>query len=106
MLLSVPIFDTSLVVLSRIRRKQPVGSGRRDHTYHRLIALGFSPRLAVFITHLVALVISCLAYLTLYLPPIAAIVFFALTILFGLTTLLWLERKPTLDNQFEGKNGE
>jgi len=106
MLLSVPIFDTTLVVLSRIRRKQAVGSGRRDHTYHRLIALGFSPRIAVLLTHLVAFIISLLAYLTLYLPPIAAMVFFLLTILFGLITLLWLERKPSLDNQVEGKNDE
>lgn len=106
MLLSVPIFDTTLVVLSRIRRKQAVGSGRRDHTYHRLIALGFSPRIAVLLTHLVAFIISLLAYLTLYLPPIAAMVFFILTILFGFITLLWLERKPSLDNQVEGKNDE
>jgi UDP-GlcNAc:undecaprenyl-phosphate/decaprenyl-phosphate GlcNAc-1-phosphate transferase len=106
MLLSVPIFDTTLVVLSRIRRKQAVGSGRRDHTYHRLIALGFSPRFAVLLTHMVAFIISLLAYLTLYLPPIAAMIFFLLTILFGLITLLWLERKPALDNQVEGKNGE
>jgi UDP-GlcNAc:undecaprenyl-phosphate GlcNAc-1-phosphate transferase len=106
MLLSVPIFDTTLVVLSRIRRKQAVGSGRRDHTYHRLIALGFSPRFAVLLTHMVAFIISLLAYLTLYLPPIVAMIFFSLTILFGLIILLWLERKPALDNQVEGKNGE
>ena len=106
MLLSVPIFDTTLVVLSRIRRKQAVGSGRRDHTYHRLIALGLSPRFAVSITHLVAFIVSCLAYLTLYLPPVAAMMFFLLTILFGFIVLLWLERKPTLDDPFEGKNGE
>ncbi len=106
MLLSIPIFDTTLVVLSRLRRKQAVGSGRRDHTYHRLIALGLSPRFAVLFTHTVAFIISCLAYLTLYLPPFAAIIFFLLTILFGLIGLLWLERKPALDNPSEGKNGE
>ncbi len=104
MLLGIPIFDTTLVVLSRIRRKQAVGSGRRDHTYHRLIALGFSPRLAVSITHLAALLISCLAFLSLYLPPFAAILFFVLTILCGVITLLWLERKPTLDEQPEGNH--
>src|SRR5688572_12790380 len=38
MLLGIPIFDTTLVVLSRLKRKQKIGSGRRDHTYHRLIA--------------------------------------------------------------------
>jgi UDP-GlcNAc:undecaprenyl-phosphate/decaprenyl-phosphate GlcNAc-1-phosphate transferase len=98
MLLGVPIFDTSLVVLSRLRRSQPVGSGRRDHTYHRLIALGVSPRYAVMIVHLAALIISCLAFLTLYLPVWLALIFFFSTILCGAALLLWLERKPTLDN--------
>jgi UDP-GlcNAc:undecaprenyl-phosphate GlcNAc-1-phosphate transferase len=97
MLLGIPIFDTTLVVLSRFKRKQAIGSGRRDHTYHRLIALGLSPRYAVFINHFVALVISSLAYLTLSLSAILAFLFFFTTILSGIAVLLWLERQPTLD---------
>ena len=99
MLLGVPIFDTSLVVLSRFRRSQSVGSGRRDHTYHRLIALGMSPRYAVLIVHLAALLINCLAFLTLYFPAWLALTFFFSTIICGLAVLLWLERKPSLDEQ-------
>jgi len=99
MLLGIPIFDTTLVVLSRLRRGQAVGSGRRDHTYHRFIALGISPKYAVLIVHLAALLISCLAFLTLYLPPQIALIFFFSTIVCGIIFLLWLERKPTLDDQ-------
>jgi len=99
MLLGAPVFDTSLVVLSRFRRGQPVGSGRRDHTYHRLIALGISPRYAVLTVHLTALIISGLAFITLYLPAWLALTFFFSTIIFGLTVLLSLERKPSLDEQ-------
>lgn len=98
MLLGIPIFDTTLVVLSRLKRKQAVGSGRLDHTYHRLIALGLAPKFAVWITHLTAMTISGLAFLTLYLPPFTALTFFLLTLVCGLTLLLWLERKPTLDD--------
>ncbi len=103
MLLGIPIFDTTLVVLSRFKRRQTVGSGRRDHTYHRLIALGYTPRLSVFITHVASFLVSCLAFLTLYLPPFIAILFFLLTIFCGIVVLLWLERNPTLDDQIEGK---
>jgi UDP-GlcNAc:undecaprenyl-phosphate GlcNAc-1-phosphate transferase len=95
MLLGVPIFDTSLVVLSRIRRKQPVGTGRRDHTYHRLIAMGFSPHLAVFTVHAAALTVGGLALWSLYLPPFLALTFFLLALFSGLIILLWLEKKPT-----------
>jgi len=98
MLLGVPIFDTSLVVLSRLRRAQRIGSGRRDHTYHRLIAIGMSPRYAVLVVHLAAFIISCLAFLSLYLPAWLALTFFIITIFFGILLLLWLERKPTLDD--------
>ena len=98
MLLGVPIFDTTLVVLSRIRRNQKISGGRRDHTYHRLIALGISPRYAVLIVHMVALLISGLAFLTLYLPAWLALFFFVATIVSGLILLLWLERKTTLDD--------
>jgi UDP-GlcNAc:undecaprenyl-phosphate/decaprenyl-phosphate GlcNAc-1-phosphate transferase len=98
MLLGIPIFDTSLVVLSRLRRAQRVGSGRLDHTYHRLIAIGMSPRYAVLIVHLASFIISCLAFLTLYLPVWLALIFFIGTIFFGIISLLWLERKPTLDD--------
>ena len=97
MLLGIPIFDTSLVVLSRFKRKQPIGSGRRDHTYHRLIALGFTPKNAVILTHIIALGISCLAYFTLSFTPFLALVVFVTTVVCGIFILLWLERKPTLD---------
>jgi UDP-GlcNAc:undecaprenyl-phosphate GlcNAc-1-phosphate transferase len=97
LLLGVPIFDTTLVVLSRLRRRQMVGTGRRDHTYHRFIALGLSPRIAVLTVHGMALTLGIVAFLSLYLSPLPALIFFALAIVIGLAFLLWLERKPTLD---------
>lgn len=97
MLLGIPIFDTTLVVLSRLRRKQPVGTGRRDHTYHRLIAMGLSPHFAVFTVHAAALTVGGFAFLTLYLPPLPALTFFLAALLSGFVILLWLEKKPTLD---------
>lgn len=100
MLLGIPIFDTTLVVLSRIKRGQAIGQGRRDHTYHRLIALGLSPKNAVLITHICAMVISALAFLTLYLPPFIALIFFFSTVLCGFILLIWLEKQPTPDDQF------
>ena len=98
MLLCVPIFDTTLVVFSRIRRRQSIGSGRRDHTYHRLIALGYSPKIAVFVTHMAAMTVGGLAFLTLYLSPWIALTIFSMTLACGLAILLWMERKPTLDD--------
>lgn len=102
MLLGIPIFDTTLVVLSRLKRGQPIGTGRRDHTYHRFIAMGIRPRYAVGIVHLMTLIISGLAFASLYLPPIMALVLFVIAIVLGLILLFWLEPKAALDDQPEG----
>jgi UDP-GlcNAc:undecaprenyl-phosphate/decaprenyl-phosphate GlcNAc-1-phosphate transferase len=99
MLLGVPIFDTTLVVISRIKRGQPVERGRRDHTYHRLIALGIPSQTAVLITHIVALLLSGLAFLILFLPPVSALMVFFATLAIGVLVLNWIERKPTLDEE-------
>ena len=99
MLLSVPIFDTSLVVLSRFRRSQSIGTGRRDHTFHRFIMLGIQPRNAVLSVHLMAIVIGGLAFFTLYLSPSVALAVFIAAIFGGIAFLLWLERKPSLDDE-------
>jgi UDP-GlcNAc:undecaprenyl-phosphate GlcNAc-1-phosphate transferase len=39
-LLAVPLFDAALVTVERIRHRRPAWVGGRDHTAHRLAALG------------------------------------------------------------------
>jgi UDP-GlcNAc:undecaprenyl-phosphate GlcNAc-1-phosphate transferase len=52
LVLGIPIFDTTLVTISRIRRRlHPVTPGK-DHTSHRLVRLGFSQREAVMALYL------------------------------------------------------
>ena len=53
-LFALPIFDTALVVLSRMRRGLSPASAGNDHTSHRLIRLGFTPREAILILYLVS----------------------------------------------------
>lgn len=54
MILGLPIFDTTLVVVSRLRRGISPNTAGKDHTSHRLVALGFSQREAVLILYLFA----------------------------------------------------
>ena len=42
--MAVPIFDTLFVMITRTLRAQVVTKGGKDHTSHRLMSLGFSPR--------------------------------------------------------------
>ena len=60
--LLLPIFDTSLVFVSRLRRGvNPLTTPGKDHISHRLVALGFSRREAVLICWLVASAVGMIA---------------------------------------------
>ncbi|HKQ06587.1 MAG TPA: hypothetical protein VJ464_15745 [Blastocatellia bacterium] len=63
LILLIPIFDTSLVTVSRKLSGRPISRGGRDHSSHRLVALGVSERRAVMILYLLALVSGTLALL-------------------------------------------
>lgn len=93
LLLSVPIFDTSLVVISRLRQRKAVYEAGLDHTYHRLVKLGFPSSRAMLTMHLAAIVSGCLAFMALPLHPLWANVIFAAALLIGLLILLWLEHR-------------
>src|SRR3989338_5422489 len=50
LVLAVPLFDTALVTISRIRRRQiPFKSPGKDHLSHRLMTLGLSQRQVAYV---------------------------------------------------------
>ncbi|MEJ2749147.1 MAG: MraY family glycosyltransferase, partial [Anaerolineae bacterium] len=53
-ILGLPIFDMTLVVISRLKRGVSPNTAGKDHISHRLVALGFSQREAVLILYLVS----------------------------------------------------
>jgi UDP-GlcNAc:undecaprenyl-phosphate/decaprenyl-phosphate GlcNAc-1-phosphate transferase len=54
MVLGLPLFDTTLVVISRLRRRvNPFTTAGTDHTSHRLVRLGLSRREAVLVLYLI-----------------------------------------------------
>ncbi len=60
--LAVPIFDTSLVIISRLRRGlNPLTTPGKDHLSHRLARLTGSPREAVLICYLIGFIAGVLA---------------------------------------------
>jgi UDP-GlcNAc:undecaprenyl-phosphate GlcNAc-1-phosphate transferase len=92
LLLGVPIFDTALVVFSRLWRRKPIYQGDLSHTYHRLIALGLETKKAVVVMHLAGAFLGCLAFVALSLPPWAATLTFGLVLLTGIALIVFLNR--------------
>ncbi len=62
MLLLLPILDTALVTVMRKAYRRPVSMGGRDHTSHRLVALGLSERGAVLLLWLLAAIGGAMAF--------------------------------------------
>ncbi|HYP26507.1 MAG TPA: hypothetical protein VE262_07310 [Blastocatellia bacterium] len=63
LILLIPIFDTCVVTLTRKLSGRPISQGGRDHTSHRLVALGMSERRAVLMLYLFATMSGALAML-------------------------------------------
>jgi UDP-GlcNAc:undecaprenyl-phosphate GlcNAc-1-phosphate transferase len=93
LVLGVPIFDTTLVVASRLIHHRPVFRADSSHTYHRLVAWGLDPYRAVLIIHLATLVLSFVAFIALSFPPTEATLTFFGMVLAGVIILIFLARK-------------
>lgn len=92
LVLGVPIFDSTLVVVSRLRRRKRVYEAQHDHTYHRLVALGVHPSRSVLGMHIAAVLLGLVAFVALELSVPQANLVFGATVLLGVVVLLFLER--------------
>lgn len=93
LVLGLPIFDSVLVITSRLRRKRPVYQAGNDHTYHRLVSLGLDSNHAVLTMQMVALVLGSLAYIALSQPPVVANAIFAACLAAGVIFVAVLDWK-------------
>ena len=91
LLVGVPIFDTALIVVSRLRRRLPLYRANMDHTYHRMVRFGVDRSHAVMTMHLAELLLSCLAFILLSFRPLWANISFAALIIGGFSLMLWMD---------------
>ena len=95
LLLGIPIFDSSLVVLSRLRRGlAPHSWPGKDHAAHRLANLGLGESRAVILLLAVQIMLGGLALLVRKLTIPEAYVLAAVLAVGGLAAVIWLERAP------------
>jgi UDP-GlcNAc:undecaprenyl-phosphate GlcNAc-1-phosphate transferase len=63
LVLLIPIFDTTLVTISRLLSGRRVSQGGRDHSSHRLVAIGLSERSAVRVLWALAAAAGAIGFL-------------------------------------------
>lgn len=92
LILGVPIFDTSLISISRARRGLiPFTSPGKDHTAHRLSNLGLGHRGGVLALYCAGAVFGSLALLVRQLSPLSACLLAGTLFAMGLGAVLLLE---------------
>jgi UDP-GlcNAc:undecaprenyl-phosphate/decaprenyl-phosphate GlcNAc-1-phosphate transferase len=72
LIFAVPIFDTTLVILARVRAGRPVYQGGTDHSSHRLIRVGLRPGQVAGLTYLAQVACCGLAFLMGWVPAFNA----------------------------------
>jgi hypothetical protein len=96
--LGVPIFDATLVVISRILRRKSVFLADRTHTYHRLVSLGLDPNRAVLIIQIMAILLGLLAFSAESLSPMrATLIFFTVVLAWVILLIIFLRMKIQFD---------
>ena len=93
LVLAVPIFDTTLVTISRSRRGLlPFATPGKDHTAHRLANLPLGQRGAVLVIYGVGIFFGCLALMLSRMPLQRPLVFGSLLIFSTLAAVALFEK--------------
>lgn len=98
LVLGVPIFDTTLVVVSRIRRRKPIFQADLAHTYHRLVKLGMAPAQAVLTIQITAFLLCNAAFIAMSLSPQIATSLFILIVLLGIGLIVIFEKIAKIES--------
>jgi len=98
LVMGLPIFDTTLVIVSRLRRRlNPFTTPGRDHTSHRMIAAGMTKREAVLTLYVVAFVLGLLAVFVTQASVFEGYLVGGLTAMAGFYGLWRMEQRPFID---------
>jgi UDP-GlcNAc:undecaprenyl-phosphate GlcNAc-1-phosphate transferase len=105
LVLGVPIFDTTLVSISRLRRGLlPFANPGKDHIAHRLANLGLGQRNAVLAMYAAGIIFGLLALLASRISPPKSFVLAAVVLAAILAGVVLLERVP-FERQSTKKDG-
>lgn len=100
--LAVPIFDTTLVTVTRQLRAQPAVVGGKDHSSHRLVGLGLPEWGAVWTLYLVAAIGGGLAMLMAWFPE-QSLPLFGFYALFLILVGVYLGRVKVKERETEAR---
>lgn len=88
----IPILDTGFVSFMRKLFRRPISQGGRDHSSHRMVAIGFSERNAVLVLYIFSIASGLIALAINYLSVGPTLVLSVLYLLFVIFFWIYLAR--------------
>jgi UDP-GlcNAc:undecaprenyl-phosphate GlcNAc-1-phosphate transferase len=104
LILGVPLFDTSLVTITRLSHRRSPFDGGQDHVSHRLLRLGIPVRGAVIIIYAVGIALGGLALITRTVDRSAAFMLVGLVIAVAVVFGALLARIPVRQNPVKAED--
>ena len=98
LVLTVPVLDTALVTVARLRHGISPFQGGRDHTSHRLVRVGLPVPVAVGLIAIASLAHGWVALLLYRIDTVSGVLLLGLTVLFDLFFFALLAKVPVYDN--------
>jgi UDP-GlcNAc:undecaprenyl-phosphate GlcNAc-1-phosphate transferase len=98
LILTVPVLDTALVTVARLRHGISPFQGGRDHTSHRLVRVGLPVPVAVGLIAIASLAHGWVALLLYRIDTVSGALLLGLTVLFDLFFFALLAKVPVYDN--------
>ncbi len=93
LVLGVPILDTSMVIISRLRRgKNPFTTPGKDHLSHRLVKMGYTRREAVLMLYLLGSIFGMIAVFVTQASLIEAIIVGVTIVIVDLAIIIYMEK--------------
>jgi UDP-GlcNAc:undecaprenyl-phosphate/decaprenyl-phosphate GlcNAc-1-phosphate transferase len=90
--LGLPLFDTTLVVFTRLREKRSPLVGGKDHTSHRLVVMGLSHRRAVLTLYVACFLLGMTSIIVSQASPSVALAVGIGTAVIGVGAFIMLEK--------------
>ncbi len=107
LVMGLPIFDTTLVITSRLRRRlNPATTPGQDHISHRLVAAGMTQREAVLTLYVVSFILGLLATFVTQASVLEGYTVGILVALAGLYALWRVERPPFFKSQISSPKSQ
>lgn len=88
LVLALPIFDTTVAILRRVRDHRPIMAPDRGHFHHKLIDMGFSQKQAVGIMYAISALLGISAVILTGFGMIRALVLLIIALVFVIATLI------------------